>query len=49
EVQARFEQVKVVKPKSSRTESREVFVMGLGFKKLKTLCEQDGQQPPAVD
>ena len=49
EVQARFEQVKVVKPKSSRTESREVFVMGLGFKKLRTLCEQDGQQPLAVD
>ncbi len=49
EVQARFEQVKVVKPKSSRTESREVFVMGLGFKKLKNLCGQDDQQPLAVD
>ena len=49
EVQARFEQVKVVKPKSSRTESREVFVMGLGFKKLKNICGQDSQQPPAVD
>ena len=35
EVQARFEQVKVVKPKSSRTESREVFVLGLGFKRSK--------------
>lgn len=34
-VQARFEQVKVIKPKSSRTESREVFVLGLGFKKMK--------------
>lgn len=49
EVQARFEQVKVVKPKSSRTESREVFVLGLGFKKLKTIGGQDGQQPLAVE
>ncbi len=28
-----FEMVKVVKPKSSRTESREVFVLATGFKK----------------
>jgi 23S rRNA (uridine2552-2'-O)-methyltransferase len=49
EVQARFEQVKVVKPKSSRTESREVFVMGLGFKKLKIFCGQDVQPLPADD
>ncbi len=31
-----FEMVKVVKPKSSRVESREVFVVGLGFKKSKS-------------
>jgi 23S rRNA (uridine2552-2'-O)-methyltransferase len=49
EVQARFEQVKVVKPKSSRTESREVFVLGLGFKKLKTSSGQDDQQPQVAD
>ncbi len=33
ETKEQFEQVKVVKPKSSRVESREVFVLGLGFKK----------------
>lgn len=33
EVQERFEQVKVIKPKSSRTESREVFVLGMGFRR----------------
>lgn len=49
EVQARFEQVKVLKPKSSRTESREVFVLGLGFKKLKPPGGQDDQPPSAVD
>ncbi|MCG2744227.1 MAG: RlmE family RNA methyltransferase [Desulfobacteraceae bacterium] len=48
EVQARFEQVKVVKPKSSRTESREVFVLGMGFKKLKGLPGKEDQQPLAV-
>ncbi|MBU0961759.1 MAG: RlmE family RNA methyltransferase [Proteobacteria bacterium] len=32
EVTEQFEQVKVVKPKSSRVESREVFVLGMGFK-----------------
>jgi 23S rRNA (uridine2552-2'-O)-methyltransferase len=32
EVKDRFETVKVVKPKSSRTESREVFVLGMNFK-----------------
>lgn len=31
-----FKLVKVVKPKSSRPESREVFVLGLGFKKVKS-------------
>lgn len=32
EVKEQFEMVKVVKPKSSRVESREVFVLGMGFK-----------------
>lgn len=32
EVKEQFELVKVVKPKSSRVESREVFVLGMGFK-----------------
>ncbi len=49
EVQARFEQVKVLKPKSSRTESREVFVLGLGFKKLKPPGGQDDQPSSVVD
>jgi 23S rRNA (uridine2552-2'-O)-methyltransferase len=49
EVQARFEQVKVLKPKSSRTESREVFVLGLGFKKLKPLGGQDDQSSSATE
>ena len=49
EVQAHFEQVKVVKPKSSRTESREVFVLGMGFKKSKGLPGKDEQQSVAVD
>ena len=31
EVRARFKTAKVVKPKSSRSESREMFVLGLGF------------------
>lgn len=44
EVQARFEQVKVLKPKSSRTESREVFVLGMGFRKSKGGSCQDGSQ-----
>lgn len=35
EVEARFAQVRVIKPKSSRTESREVFVLGLGFGRVK--------------
>ena len=48
EVQARFEQVKVIKPKSSRTESREVFVLGLGFRKVKGASIEDAQ-PSAVD
>ncbi len=33
EVKEHFEMVKVVKPKSSRSESREVFVLGMDFKK----------------
>jgi 23S rRNA (uridine2552-2'-O)-methyltransferase len=49
EVQARFEQVKVIKPKSSRTESREVFVLGLGFRKVKGGSTQDAQPSSAVD
>ena len=34
ELKERFEMVKVLKPQSSRIESREVFVLGMGFKKL---------------
>jgi 23S rRNA (uridine2552-2'-O)-methyltransferase len=33
EVKAKFGMVKVIKPKSSRTESREVFVLGMEYKK----------------
>lgn len=33
EVKAKFKSVKVIKPKSSRTESREVFVLGMEFLK----------------
>ena len=33
QVKARFNMVKVLKPKSSRVESREVFVLGMDFKK----------------
>lgn len=33
EVKERFEMAKTIKPKSSRTESREVFVLGMGYKK----------------
>ncbi len=33
EVKERFKMVKTIKPKSSRTESREVFVLGMGYKK----------------
>ena len=32
-VRNNFKTVKIVKPKSSRSESREVFVLGMGFKK----------------
>lgn len=35
EVRQRFGSAKVVKPKSSRSESREVFVLGKGFKGVK--------------
>jgi 23S rRNA (uridine2552-2'-O)-methyltransferase len=34
-VRKNFKTVKIVKPKSSRSESREVFVLGLGYKKSK--------------
>lgn len=33
DVKERFEMAKVLKPKSSRTESREVFVLGMGYRK----------------
>lgn len=33
EVEVQFNKVKIVKPKSSRVESREVFVLGMGFRK----------------
>lgn len=32
-----FDKVKTIKPKSSRVESREVFVLGMGFRKKKLL------------
>ena len=32
EVKEKFTKVKIIKPKSSRVESREVFVLGMGFK-----------------
>jgi len=32
EVKKRFQQVKILKPRSSRVESREVFVLGMGFR-----------------
>jgi 23S rRNA (uridine2552-2'-O)-methyltransferase len=38
EVKGLFEMVKVVKPKSSRSESREVFVLGMNYKKPQTLA-----------
>lgn len=31
----RFSRVKVIKPESSRKESREIFILGIGFKRLK--------------
>lgn len=31
----RFSKVKVIKPESSRKESREIFILGMGFKRLK--------------
>jgi 23S rRNA (uridine2552-2'-O)-methyltransferase len=31
-VRKSFKTVKIIKPKSSRSESREVFVLGMGFK-----------------
>ena len=34
EVRKRFTMVKVIKPKSSRVESREVFVLGMKYKKI---------------
>ncbi len=34
EVKKRFEMVKVIKPKSSRVESREVFVLGMKYRKI---------------
>lgn len=33
EVQQKFDKVKTIKPKSSRVESREVFVLGMGFRR----------------
>ncbi len=33
EMKERFQMVKTIKPQSSRTESREVFVLGMGYKK----------------
>jgi 23S rRNA (uridine2552-2'-O)-methyltransferase len=37
EMQTHFEMVKALKPKSSRIESREVFVLGMGYKGFKRL------------
>jgi 23S rRNA (uridine2552-2'-O)-methyltransferase len=33
-LKARFSMVKVIKPESSRKESREIFVLGMGYKRL---------------
>ena len=35
EVKDQFQKMKVIKPKSSRVESREVFVLGMGFRGIK--------------
>lgn len=42
EMKKRFSMVKVLKPKSSRTESREVFVLGMGY--MKSVPEKELQQ-----
>lgn len=42
EMKKRFAMVKVLKPKSSRTESREVFVLGMGY--MKAVPEKELQQ-----
>ncbi len=42
EMKKRFAMVKVLKPKSSRTESREVFVLGMGY--MKSVPEKELQQ-----
>jgi len=34
-LKARFSMVKVIKPESSRKESREIFVLGMGYRRLK--------------
>ena len=44
EVKDLFETVKVIKPKSSRTESREVFVLGMGYRKQQE-PERPAEQP----
>ena len=51
ELRALFDKVKTVKPKSSRAESKEIFLVGLGFKGLPEELEQLEQlgvppQPP---
>lgn len=38
-VKGQFETVKIIKPKSSRVESREVFVLGMGFNGRKKIRE----------
>lgn len=42
EMKKRFAMVKVLKPKSSRTESREIFVLGMGY--MKSVPEKELQQ-----
>ncbi len=42
EVKKVFQQVKIFKPKSSRTESREVFVLGMGYKGVRRTKQAEG-------
>lgn len=46
ECRALFETVKVVKPQSSRQESREVFILGRGFRRGKKKIQDTGSSRP---
>lgn len=45
ECKAHFAEVKVIKPQSSRVESREVFVLGLGFRRNSGGQAKESNQP----